>query len=186
MFKNFNLKTKRLFLRPISVRDLESVWPFVTDSSIAKYMSWEPHQKKEETIVFLERLEENFANSKGITWAIFFDGEFCGIISIISILINHRSLIYKRGELAYWLGRQFQGQGIMTEAGEAVIQYAFNDLDLHRLIVSHFTINSSSEKLIKRLGFRYIGEENDAFQKQGVWHNHKLYELINPHHSPAN
>jgi len=182
MFKNYELKTSRLLLKPIAVTDLDSLWPYVQDNEISKYMSWEPHAEKSETITFIERLVTNFNEEKGITWSIFLNNEFCGIFSIISILTNHRSLIFKRGELAYWLGTEFQGQGIMTEAGKAVIEYAFGELDLHRLTVSHFSINSSSEKLIKKLGFQYIGEEHDAFQKQGIWHNHKLYERINPNH----
>lgn len=182
MFKNSHLKTTRLDLRPISVNDLNSIWPYVTDYEISKYMSWEPHQEKKETSLFLERLEDNFRTGKSITWSIFSNNQFCGIFSIISILMNHRALVYKRGELAYWLGTEYQGQGIMTEAGKAVVQYAFTELDLHRLVVSHFSINESSEKLIKRLGFRFIGEEKHAFKKEEIWHNHKLYELINPYH----
>lgn len=182
MTKNYILTTDRLYLRPISVADLDEVWPHVTDFEIAKYMSWEPHKNKKETITFLERLENGFKTGKGITWAIFHQEEFCGIYSIISILRNHRALIYDRGELAYWLARKSQGQGFMTEAGKAVIQFAFKELNLHRLVVSHFSINDSSENLIKRLGFSFIGEEHEAFKKNDTWYNHKLYELINPYH----
>jgi RimJ/RimL family protein N-acetyltransferase len=66
----------------------------------------------------------------------------------------------------------------MTEAGKRVLDFAFHDLKLHKLFVSHFSVNDASGNLIKRLGFRYVGEQLEEFQKQGVWYNHKLYELL--------
>ena len=111
-------------------------------------------------------------------WAVFKDGSFCGIFSIIGLVKTHRALTYNKAELAYWLSRKYQGEGIMTEAGRRVLQFAFQELGLHKLFVSHFSINKASEKLIKRLGFRYVGEQLEEFQKDGVWHNHKSYELL--------
>ena len=93
-------------------------------------------------------------------------------------MLKHRALTYNKAELAYWLSRTYQRQGIMTEAGRSVLQFAFNELKLHKLVVSHFSDNVASENLIKRLGFRYVGEQVEEFQKDGVWHNHKLYELL--------
>jgi RimJ/RimL family protein N-acetyltransferase len=66
----------------------------------------------------------------------------------------------------------------MTEAGRRVLQFAFQELGLHKIFVSHFSVNKASENLIKRLGFRYIGEQREEFQKAGVWYDHKLYELL--------
>jgi RimJ/RimL family protein N-acetyltransferase len=172
------LKTERLFLRPISVEDLEDVYPHVTDPEIARHMSWEPHKNKGQTLEFLERLQAEMHNEKTYTWSIFINNQFCGIVSLLSILRKHRALTYNRGELAYWVSRDFHKKGIMTEACKHVIDFAFSDLNLHRLTVSHATENKASEALIKKLNFHYIGEEREAFQKNGIWLNHSLYELL--------
>ena len=113
-----------------------------------------------------------------MTWAVFKDGSFCGIFSLIGLVRTHRALTYNKAELAYWISRQHQRQGIMTEAGRRVLEFAFAELKLHKLVVSHFSTNLASENLIKRLGFRYVGEQREEFQKDDQWHNHKLYELL--------
>jgi RimJ/RimL family protein N-acetyltransferase len=175
---DYILQEENLLLRPLKSEDLENIWPHVSDPEISEFMSWAPHTDKNETKEFLKRIENNFDNRTGITWAIIFNNEFCGIFSIIAITRTHRALVYNRAELAYWCGKKFQGQGIMSRAAKLVLRFAFNVLKLNRLVVSHFTINNASEKLIKKMGFSYIGTEHEAFQKYGVWYDHALYELL--------
>ena len=172
------IKTDRLLIRPIMVSDVENIWPYVSDPKIPKYMSWDAHTDKRDTKRFLERVQKEREEGRSITWAIFFKNQFCGIISLIAIIHKHRSLIYDRAELAYWVGPKFQKWGIMTEAGECVIDFAFKKMGIHRLIVSHVSQNKASEKLIKKWKFKYIGEEREAFKKNGKWYNHRLYELL--------
>ena len=175
---NLVLETERLLLRPLEPADLDVIWADISDPEISRYMAWEAHTDRAQTMYFLKNEQARREAGKGITWAIFKDNSFCGIFSIIGIVRSHRALTYNKAELAYWLGRKYQGQGIMTEAGRRVLQFAFQELGLHKIFVSHFSINKASENLIKRLGFRYVGEQRAEFQKAGVWYDHKLYELL--------
>ncbi len=172
------LETTRLILRPIVFEDVEYVWPYVSDLDISKYMSWNPHKDKSETKTFLERIINDMKEGKSYTWAIIYENNFSGIISLISILKKHRALTYNRAELAYWLGKKFQHKGIMTEAGKKIIDFSFSELGINRLIVSHVSQNNSSKRLIKRWNFKYIGTEREAFNKNGQWFDHSLYELL--------
>ena len=165
-------------LRPLTLDDVDLLWPHISDPEIARQMAWEAHTDKSQTTEFLKNELVRRESGKGITWAVFVDGSLCGIFSLIGLQRKYRALTYNKAELAYWLGRNYQRQGIMTEAGRRVLEFAFDDLKLHKLFVSHFSDNLASENLIKRLGFRYVGEQLEEFQKEGVWHNHKLYELL--------
>ena len=165
-------------LRPITSEDLDLVWPHVADPRISRLMSWHAHQDKEETAAFLDTLEQNRQAGRGITWAIFKDGHFCGIISLINIQRQHRALTYDCAELAYWLGVDYRGQRIMSEAGRRVIEFAFAELAMHRLEVGHFSSNAESERIIKQWQFHYIGEKRHAFRKDEVWHDAKFYDLL--------
>jgi ribosomal-protein-alanine N-acetyltransferase len=176
--ENLTLHTDRLLLTAIDMKDLEDVWPHVTDPNISRLMSWKPHRDKSETKALIENLEHSRRNERGITWSIFKEGRFCGIISLIGILRRHRALTYHSAELAYWLGQEFRGQRIMSEAGRRVIAFAFQELGIHRLVVEHFTSNADSERIIKQWGFHYIGEKRHAFMKDEVWHNAKFYDLL--------
>jgi len=172
------LRTGRLVLRPLTLDDVDLLWPDVSDPEISRQMAWEAHTDRSHTAAFLKNEVARCETGKGITWAILKDGSFCGIVSLIGLMRTHRALTYNKAELAYWNGRRHQRQGIMTEAGQRVIQFAFGELKLHKLLVSHFSGNLASEKTISRLGFRYVGEQRQEFQKGGLWHNHKLYELL--------
>jgi ribosomal-protein-alanine N-acetyltransferase len=175
---NSTLRTERLLLRPLELDDVDLLWTDISDPEISRYMAWEAHTDRSQTVAFLKNEVARRESGKGITWAIFKDDLFCGIFSIIGMVRQHRALTYNKAELAYWLSRQYQGQGIMTEAGRCVLQFAFRELGLHKIFVSHFSINKASENLIKRLGFRYVGEQLEEFQKDGTWHHHKIYELL--------
>jgi RimJ/RimL family protein N-acetyltransferase len=175
---NLVLKTDRLLLRPLELADVELIWSDISDPEISKFMAWEAHKDRTQTAEFLKNEVTRRETGKGITWAIFKDNSFCGIFSLIGLVRSHRALTYNKAELAYWLSRKYQGQGIMTEAGRRVLQFAFRELGLHKIFVGHFSVNKASENLIRRLGFRYVGEERAEFQKAGVWHDHKLYELL--------
>jgi RimJ/RimL family protein N-acetyltransferase len=176
--QNLILTTDRLLLRPLELDDLEMLWPDISDAKISKLMAWEVHTDKSQTAEFLKAEVERRSTSKGVTWVILKNESFCGIISLIGLIRSHRALTYNKAELAYWLSRKFQGQGIMTEAGRCVLRFAFQDLRLHKVVVSHFANNQASENLIIRLGFKYVGTQIKEFQKNGIWYDHKLYELL--------
>lgn len=176
------LTTARLVLRPISLQDLDDVWPGVSDPEIARHMSWEPHSDPAETRQLLERLSSDEASGRGVTWTIRRGGEFCGIFSLINVLRSHRALTYNRAELAYWCLPRFQRQGIMREAGDVVVDFAFGALALNRLIVGHHLENTASERLILHLGFSPIGDEHQAFSKHGRWIDIRMYELLRSRH----
>ena len=143
-------------------------------------MAWVPHTDLAQTVEFLKTEADRRESGRGATWGIFKDEVFCGLVSLIGLVRTHRALTYDKAELAYWLNRDHRGKGILNEAARCVMEHGFNQLGLHKIFVGHFAVNTASESSIKRLGFRYVGEQIEEFQKDGVWHNQKNYELL--HH----
>lgn len=172
------LLTARLLLRPVRAADAAALWPFMADPDTSRWMSWEPHAEIAQTQALLERLLADMARGAGCHWTLAADGRICGLFSLIAIHRHHRALTYHRAELAYWLGREWRGRGLMTEAGRAVIAHAFGPLNIHRLVVGHFAVNDGSRRLIERLGFNRIGVERHAFMKDGTWHDMVSYDLL--------
>lgn len=174
------LLTERFVLRPICKADLPDVWPHVSDPEISRDMSWAPHSGPDETVSFLKRLESDRALDRGYTWSIRTKshGDFCGIFSLIAIQRTHRALTYDRAELAYWCARNWQKLGVMTEVGRCVMSYAFANLGINRIVVSHHIGNVASERLIQKWGFKCIGRERQAFRKDGRWIDTCYYELL--------
>lgn len=172
------LRTTRLVLRPMEQNDDTLLWPDIADNDVARYMAWEAHTDRSQTEAFVAYEMARLVDGKGCTWIILQDGGFRGIVSLIGLTGTHRALTYDRAELAYWLGAAHRRQGLATEAVGRVVDFAFRDVGLHKLHVSHFGPNLASRGLIRRLGFRYVGEQKQEFSKAGTWYDHDLYEML--------
>ncbi|GHF97787.1 GNAT family N-acetyltransferase [Thalassotalea marina] len=85
-----------------------------------------------------------------------------------------------RFELGYILYADFQGQGVITEAGQALVEFLFNTLNVHKVVAICMAENIGSWKVMEKLGM-----EREAHLKQHTLHNDKwsddlIYGLINP------
>lgn len=64
------------------------------------------------------------------------------------------------GELGFWLGRDYWGHGIATEAARAVVAYGFETGRLPAFSSSHFLDNPASQRVLVKLGFVPCGESS--------------------------
>jgi [ribosomal protein S5]-alanine N-acetyltransferase len=175
---DYNISTDRFELKLLSLDDSTGIWPYVSDPEISKLMSWDAHSNISETENFIRGVEENFKKGKAISWGIHFNNEIIGVFSIISILRSHRSLTFDKAELAYWLGPDYQGNGIMTEVGEQVLNFGFTQLHLNKIYVGHHNGNRGSKGLIERLKFKHTHIEKEAFRKDGEWIDVSYYSML--------
>ena len=76
-------------------------------------------------------------------------------------------------EIGFHLRPQFWGKGYAVEAASAAIDYAFSVLDADALFAGHNPNNAASAKVLRKLGFRYIGDE--FYEPTGLYH--PSYEL---------
>ena len=68
----------------------------------------------------------------------------------------------KKTEIGYWLSESFQHKGIITQSGKALINYAFNEMNLNRIQLKAATGNLKSQQVAERLGFTKEGIERDG------------------------
>jgi len=61
-------------------------------------------------------------------------------------------------ELGYTLGRQWWGKGYATEAGRAWLDYAFEELDLGRVMLLVTRTNAASVRVAEKIGMHHVGE----------------------------
>lgn len=175
---NLALTTPRLRLRPLAPGDAAAMWPDMSDPEVSRWMAWDAHRALPQTEAFVAHEIARREAGRGVTFAVLENGAFRGIVSLIGLMHTHRALTYRRAELAYWLGRPHRGRGLATEAGIAALRFGFGTLGLHKVHVGHFGANTASRALIQRLGFRPVGIQRQEFSKDGVWHDHHLYEML--------
>lgn len=172
------LQTQRLQLRALSKGDASGLWPLVSNSRLTTFLAWEPHRSIEETEGMVNALIEAQQAGRGFHWVAIHDGQIVGLVSLIDVRRQHRCWTLNRAELAYWIGVPFQGQGYATEAAAAVAEFGFAKLQLHKILVYHAADNPASGRTIEKLGFRFVGEEKEAFQKDGIWHHLRHFEML--------
>ena len=61
-------------------------------------------------------------------------------------------------ELGYWIGKPYWGRGFATEAAGAVMAYGFKEAGVRRFICKHLTGNPASARVIRKFGFRFLGD----------------------------
>lgn len=178
MTAEFALKTRRFTLAPVSANHVPLLFPLMRDERLTTYLAWAPHKDPSETAAVVASLEDSQRKGTGYHWTILEKDAAVGVISLIDVRLQHRLWLLNRAEIAYWTDPQRQGEGIATEATAAVIEVAFRELGLNRLIVSHTSDNPASGRIPQKLGFRFVGVEQQFFSKNGVWHDMNHYELL--------
>ncbi len=153
------LETKRLILSGWSVRkDAADLFEYARGPNVGPNAGWEPHESIRDS---KRRIREMFI--PGGAWKIVLKDEGKAIGSI-ELSEDIRRPDIKSRELGYSLSEAYWGRGIMTEAGEAVLRYAFTEMCLEVVSVVTRPENLRSRRVIEKLGFRYEGTLRDAYR----------------------
>ena len=135
----------------------------VTDKNRAHLrptMSWVDDTTCVEHIrTFIRRALQRMAEGTEVHWGLWYRGRFAGSIGTASSHLHSR-----RAEFGYWLGEEYQGKGLMTAAGHAMLAYLFTVLELNRAELRIRTGNARSRGVADRLGFTLEG-----IQRQATW-----------------
>jgi ribosomal-protein-alanine N-acetyltransferase len=128
---------------------------------------------EEEVSTRLAREIEMLLARKVQYWPVFLlqDGELAGCAGLRPYRNDEHVL-----ELGFHFRPQYWGQGIAQEAARAMIAFAFEILDLKALFAGHHPENIASERLLRKLGFRYTHQE--IYPPTGLLN--PAYLLINP------
>ncbi len=170
------LETARLRLRHFSEADLPTFLAYRNDPEIARYQSWETITAGQARALISEQLHLH-PGTPG-TWFQFAIALKTTDDLIGDCMLHVRADDPQQGEIGYTLAREEQGRGYATEAIRAVLTYAFETLDLHRVIATVDCRNTPSIRLLERVGMRREGHFlQDAWYK-GEWCDDYLYALL--------
>lgn len=161
---NFNsptfsiLTTERLTLRKLSIDDQQVIFDLRSDPDVNKYLGRQPCESKEDAVNFINKINENIEKNISLYWAITLTDSktFVGTICLFDFS-NEKSSC----EIGYELFTKFQGQRIMKEALQAVINYAFQSLGFKNIIAYTHPQNLNSIKLLIRFNFEKSPEKDD-------------------------
>jgi ribosomal-protein-alanine N-acetyltransferase len=145
-----NLESNRLLLRRILKTDVDEIFELRSNPETMKFIPRPLAKTKEDALEHLETIDKNIENNNGINWAITLKGnpKLIGIIGHYRLKPeNHRS------EIGYMILPQYNGQGIVTEAIKLVLEYGFDDLQIHSIEAVIDPENRASERVLQKNGF---------------------------------
>jgi RimJ/RimL family protein N-acetyltransferase len=149
------LKTGRLTLRQLAIHDEQEIFTLRSDNEINKYLDRKRAKTIDDARSFIDKISENINKNDSVYWAITFSDKD---ILIGTICLFGFSDENDKCEIGYELLTNFQGQGIMREALEKVIDYAFNTIKVKKIEAFFHRDNQSSIKLLKKFSFRNSNE----------------------------
>lgn len=170
------LRTKRLVLREVTGKDTS--WYF------KHFNTWEivdgqeypgPKDMKAARRELKLYFTDNFRDGTGIRWGITLKGSDELIGSAGFYKWNKKT---SQVETGYDLDPKYKGQGIMTEAMTAMIQYAFRVMKVNRIEALVSPRNKGSLRLVRRLGFRKEGTLREHDFYKGRFTDDFLFSLL--------
>ena len=84
----------------------------------------------------------------------------------------------KNAEIGYWIIPGARRQGIAYNAYSLVIEFAFTELQLHKVWAETFKTNKPSQGLLKKRGFRKGRIQKQEVFKHGKWQDRVRHELL--------
>ncbi|MGG3562148.1 GNAT family protein [Neobacillus rhizosphaerae] len=84
---------------------------------------------------------------------------------------------FQNANLGYYLDKEQNGKGYVTEAVSLIIGFAFGELNLHRIQAAVMPKNLGSIRILEKNGFRKEGSALRYLSINGVWEDHEIYAL---------
>lgn len=167
-------------LRPPRAADFQP-WADLRELSAPYLQPWEPAWAEDDLTrpAFRRRLSI-YAREMELETAwpffVFIDGGETLVGAVT--LSNVRRGVAESGTLGYWIGQPFAGRGYATAAVRAVLGFAFDTLDLHRVEASCLPTNLPSRRVLQKSGFRQEGEARAYLKINGAWADHLLFGVV--------
>ena len=163
------LEGKNVELRTIEEEDIEFFRDGVNHPEVRVHMGNTRPQNLEDEEEFFQHI----VDTDDVHFLVCDDGEPMGIISL-----EEKEKPANIAEIGLWLHPDFHGNGYGTEATEILVDYAFNQLEYHKVYARAHEDNEASKSLWEKLGFQKEGELRDHVYLKGEHKNLLYFGLI--------
>jgi [ribosomal protein S5]-alanine N-acetyltransferase len=154
------LETQRLMLRPLELADAEQTQKLFPHWEIVRYLAdvipW-PYPADGAYLYYRDMALPAMERGEAWMWSLRLKTNSREMIGLITLLKNGTN---NRG---FWIGKEWQGQGLMTEACDVVTDYWFNVLKFPVLRVPKAIANEASRRISVRQEMRVVGTEERGY-----------------------
>ena len=175
------LAGKRVMLRPLAANDFRE-WSEVRRRNHDWLTVWEPsrHAHQADPVsdrgAFTARCmqhDRDRANGSAYQFGLFVDQHVAGEVNLNNVVRG----AMQSGTIGYWIDQARAGHAYVAEAVVVVVQFAFEQLGLHRVEICIVPRNLRSRRVMEKLGIRDEGLALRYLEINGVWEDHIRYGM---------
>ncbi len=170
------LLTPRLRLREFEEDDWRATWPYESDPEVVRYVSHDVRTPEES----LKYIQDSMATAResprrihDLAVVLREDGRLIGRCGLKVVDAEQRE-----GALWYILHRSEWGKGYITEASEAILDFGFETLELHRVWADCDPRNHGSVGVLRKLGFRQEAHFRENLFLKGEWVDSLIHAIL--------
>jgi ribosomal-protein-alanine N-acetyltransferase len=169
------LETPRLTLRRMTLRDAQDVFAYSRDEQVARHVLWEAQRSIGDARAYLRYMIRQYRHNQPASWGIVLreTGRLIGTIGFMSYSEDHAS-----AEVGYSLSRDYWNRGLMSEALEACLRYAFEEMGLHRVEAQFELDNPASGRVMEKCGLQKEGILRGRLYNKGRYVDVCLYAML--------
>lgn len=156
------LTTERLLLRPWQQTDADNLYEYAKDPAVGPIAGWPVHTSVENS---REIIRDVLSADETYAVCLREDGKAIGSIGLMIGAASNLSLSDTEGEIGYWIGVPFWGNGLIPEAVQELLRHGFEDLKLEKIWCGYFEGNVKSKRVQEKCGFTYHHTDKDIYWK---------------------
>ena len=168
------LESKRLLLRPVSLRDALDMYEYSRDPEVARHVLWDAHRSVSDSRHYIRYMLRQYRDGQPSSYAMVSktEGRVIGTIGFMAFSEENRSV-----EIGYSMARRLWGQGLMAEAIQLLLKLCFERMHLHRVEAMHETGNPNSGIVLQKCGFQREGILRDRVWNKGSFHDVAIWGI---------
>lgn len=164
------LRDEVVLLRAIEESDAETLMDLINDPEVENAVCGWSYPV---SLASQKKWISNLSNDSTVRYAVDFENKIVGAAIISSIDMKNRT-----ANMNIKLLKTARGKGIATHAVKLMVQYCFEELNLHCLTANVIERNADSRKLFEKFGFSQDGILRDRVYKNGQYHNIIAFSLL--------
>ncbi|AJT65183.3 hypothetical protein T261_3515 [Streptomyces lydicus] len=174
---DYPIRTERLELRPLRADDFEAVYAYRSLPEVCRYLYTGPYEEAELRADLATKATRTTLRQSGdilnLAVVVRETAQLVGDVTFVLTRAEHR-----QGGIGYVFHPGHGGHGYATEAGRALLQLGFEDLQLHRIQAELDGRNTASARLLERLGMRREGHLRENEFLDGEWADEVIYAML--------
>ena len=168
------IKTERLNLREIKYEDAASIYKLLSNPEVIKHDTFKLFTNIKQAEDLIKWFNDEFEQKRTIFWGISLKNE----TEIIGFCKCEIEIPKVRADLGYDLRPEYWNMGIMTETLSAIIDFAFQTLDVNRIEAAVSTENNASIRVLEKSGFVKEGILRERSYWRGSCHDMMMLSIL--------